>query len=244
MQKQAEQEDTTSLPNSRLLSAFDIESRQLRMSMLQSTRPKGEAIKPTSNYKAVKLSIDMNKIHYKDLMKLHQQSVNIIHRDMDIQHTTTEKLHKSLENITTQYMLEKVMTQGKNVKIKVLEKALLELSEDPGNMKHSQKMVKEKDKEITLLKQNIKIHRPHLATIEEEDAVLKVKEAKTKRFLVGEEKSHSYLTQIEYLRGKLNSLIAEAIPSATKRLSAGGLFLWDRMPMPLQLGTSFHLTFL
>ncbi len=44
------------------------------------------------------------------------------------------------------------MTQAKNVKIRVMEKALLELSKDLRNVKHSQNLLKEKDKEINLLK--------------------------------------------------------------------------------------------
>ena len=64
-------------------------------------------------------------------MKLHQQSMNVLYRDLDLQYATTHMLRKSSENIMTQYRLEKVVTQAKNVKIRVLEKALLELSEDP-----------------------------------------------------------------------------------------------------------------
>ena len=89
----------------------------------------------------------MNQIHYKDLMKLHQQTSNVLYRDLDLQHATTHKLRKSLESIATQYRLEKMVTQARNVKIRVLEKALLELSEDPRNIKHTQNLIKEKDRE-------------------------------------------------------------------------------------------------
>lgn len=130
-----------------------MESGQLRMALLLSTKPKGEAVTSEADYRATKVSIDMNQIHYKDLIKLHQQSINVLYRDLDLQHTTTHKLRKSLESITTYYRLEKVVTQAKNVKIRVLEKALLELSEDPRNIKHSHNLLKEKDKEINLLKQ-------------------------------------------------------------------------------------------
>ncbi len=68
------------------------------------------------------LSVDMNQIHYRDIINFHQQVVNMIHMDLDLQHTTTKKLQDSLTKITTQYRLEKVVTQARNVKLKVLEK--------------------------------------------------------------------------------------------------------------------------
>ncbi len=42
------------------------------MAFLQSTKPKGEAITLEANYQAIEVSIDMNQIHYKDLIKLHE----------------------------------------------------------------------------------------------------------------------------------------------------------------------------
>ena len=103
-----------------------------------------------------------------------------------------------------------MVTQAKNVKIKVLEKALLELSEDPRNFKHSQNLLKEKDKEINLLKQKAKIPGTH---IEEVNAVLKEKEAETMKFLEAEEKNYAYMAQIDYLNGKLLSLTSRHILS-------------------------------
>jgi len=60
---------------------------------------------------------------------------------MKLQHTTTNKLRKSLESIAAQYRMEKAAIQAKNVKIRSLEKALLDLSEDPKNIKHSQNLL-------------------------------------------------------------------------------------------------------
>ncbi len=56
-QKKAEQWPTF-FPDYRILSAFDAESGQFRMSMLDSTKPKGEPISSATNYKATKLTID------------------------------------------------------------------------------------------------------------------------------------------------------------------------------------------
>ena len=144
---------------------------------MQSTKPKGEVVMLEADYQATEVSIDMNQIHYKDLMKLHQQSTNILYRDMNLQHATTDKLHKSLENLTNQYRLEKVVTQARNVKVKVLEKALIDLSKNPRNIKHTQNLLKEKDKEINLLKMKLKILGTHPSSIEEVNAMLKEKES-------------------------------------------------------------------
>ena len=71
--------------------------------------------------------------------------------------------------------MEKVATQAKNVRIRVLEKALLDLSGEPGSDKHAHELLKEKDKEIALLKKNLKIPGTHPTGIEEVNAVLKEK---------------------------------------------------------------------
>ena len=112
------------------------------------------------------------------------------------------------------------MTQARNVKIRVLEKALLELSEDPRNIKHTQNLIKERDKEINLLKLKLKIPGTHPSSIEEVNAVLREKEAETKKYMEAEEKNYAYLAQIDYLNGKLSSLTSERILSSTERVVA------------------------
>ena len=84
-QRQAADEQPPEVfPDSRLLSAFDMESGQLRMALLQSMKPKGEEVMSEADYWASEVSIDMNQIHYKDLIKLHQQSTNILYRDINL----------------------------------------------------------------------------------------------------------------------------------------------------------------
>lgn len=102
----------------------------------------------------------------------------------------------------------------------MLEKALLELSEDPRNVKHSQNLLRENDKEINLLKLKVKIPGTHPRGIKEVNAVLKDKEAETQKLLESEERNHKYLAQIGYLTGKLHSLTFERILSSTKRVTA------------------------
>ena len=145
-QKKTEEPLPESFPDSRLLSAFNMESGQLRMALLQSTKPRGEVATSEADYKATEVRIDMTQIHFKDMIQLHQQSSNILYRDLKLQHTTTNKLRKSLESVAAQYRIEKSAIQAKNVKIRSLEKALLDLSEDPKNVKHSQNLLQEKDK--------------------------------------------------------------------------------------------------
>ena len=117
----------------------------------------------------------------------------MIHRDLDIQHATTEKLHINLETITANYNLEKVVTHAKNAKIRMLERTLLELSADPGNVKHSLKLLRDKDNEISTLKQREKIPGPHPTPMPEIQELLKVKEEETQKNLATKEKNHKYL---------------------------------------------------
>lgn len=219
-QKTTEDPQTESFLDSRLLSAFNMESGQLRMALLQSTKPRGEVATSEADYKATEVRIDMTQIHFKDMIQLHQQSSNILYRDLNLQHTTTHKLRKSLESVAAQYRMEKAAIQAKNVKIRVLEKALLELSEDPQNVKHSQNLLQEKDKEIALLKKKLKIPGTHPTGIEEVNAVLKEKEAETQKLIEAKERIHKYLAQNAYLSAKLESLTTEHILSSTERVTA------------------------
>ena len=65
----------------------------------------------------------------------------MVHRDMNIQHVTTEKLNENLQNINGNYKHEKTVTQAKNVKIRLLEKILLELSSNLRDVKYSKKLL-------------------------------------------------------------------------------------------------------
>jgi hypothetical protein len=100
LQKKAEQ--TTSLPDFRFLSAFDAESGIFKMAMLESTKPRGEPVTSAADYKATELNHDMSQAPHTDVQNFHLAAVGMIHRKMNIQHATTEKLQKKYSDFKFQ----------------------------------------------------------------------------------------------------------------------------------------------
>lgn len=72
---------------------------------------------------------------------------------------TMHKLQISLDNITTQYKLEKASSQAKDNKIKPLEDLVIELVHEPNDIKAAKKLIKKKNEDIFALKNQLKF--PH-----------------------------------------------------------------------------------
>jgi len=70
------------------------------------------------------------------------------------------RLKGSLDNITTQYKLEKASSQAKDNRIKSLEDLAIKLGHDLTNIKAAEKLIKKKNEDITALKKQLKL--PHL----------------------------------------------------------------------------------
>lgn len=70
------------------------------------------------------------------------------------------KVQSSLDNITTQYKLEKASSRAKDNRIKSLEGLVIELGHDPNDIKASAKLIKKKNEDITTIKKQLKL--PHL----------------------------------------------------------------------------------
>ena len=145
----------------RLLSAFDAESGTIRLAMLESKKPKGEPMTSVADYKATELSLESEQIHHTDKHRFHLADVHMIHKDMNVQHAMIEKLAKDLQTINANYKLERGVTQEKNVRIKTLERILLELSSNPRDVQAAKKLLQDKDNQIAKLKKQLKLPGPH-----------------------------------------------------------------------------------
>ena len=81
---------------------------------------------------------------------------------------TMHKLQSSLDNITTQFKLEKASSQAKDKKIKSLEDLVIEIGHNPNDVKATEKLIKKKNEDIVALKKQLKLpHSEHPQTKEE-----------------------------------------------------------------------------
>lgn len=69
------------------------------------------------------------------------------------------KLQISLDNITTQYKLEKASSYAKDNIIKSLEDLVIELGHDPNDVKAAEKLISKKNEDIAALRKKLKL--PH-----------------------------------------------------------------------------------
>lgn len=67
------------------------------------------------------------------------------------------KLKDSLNNVTTQFKMEKASSQAKGTKIKSLDDLIIELGHDTSDVKVIEKLIKKKNEDIIALKKQLKM---------------------------------------------------------------------------------------
>jgi len=78
------------------------------------------------------------------------------------------QLQNSLNNILAQFPLEKASSQAKDTRIKSLEDLIIELGQDPKDVKAIEKLIKKKNDDLDDLKKKLKIpplHHPQIAKV-------------------------------------------------------------------------------
>lgn len=98
-------------------------------------------------------------VHPIDQIEFHKHVGEMIYSTLTRKYMATHKLQSSLDNITTQYKLEKAFSQAKDNRIKSLEDLVIELGHDPNDIKATEKLIKKKNEDIVALKKQLKI--PH-----------------------------------------------------------------------------------
>ena len=89
----------------------------------------------------------------------------MIYSTMTNKDMTVHKPQSSLDNITTQYKLEKASSQAKENRIKSLEDLAIELGYNPNDVKATEKLIKKKNEDIAALKKKLKLpHSEHPKT--------------------------------------------------------------------------------
>lgn len=126
-------------------------------------------------------------IHPIDQIELHKQTGEMVYSTLTNKATAAHQLQNSLNNISTQFQLEKASSQAKDTRIKSLDDLVIELGHDPKDVKATEKLIKKKNNnDIAALKKKLKVpplHHPKIAEVletqkEEElmDLVLKLNE--------------------------------------------------------------------
>ena len=80
---------------------------------------------------------------------------------MNVKQAIIDKLSKELKDITANYKLEKGVTQARNVRIRTLERVLMDLASNPGDAKKAKQLLQDKDNEIAKLKKLERLPGPH-----------------------------------------------------------------------------------
>jgi len=141
-------------PNqTRLMSAFDIKARKMQVSFLQATM---QQLKTSVEYKKTNFEVLVRDVHPIDLIEFHKKVGEMIYSTLTEKAMDAFKLKDSLDNVTTQFKLEKAPSQAKGNKIKSLEDLVIELGHDPSDIKATEQLVKKKNEDIVALNKQLK----------------------------------------------------------------------------------------
>jgi hypothetical protein len=89
-------------------------------------------------------------------MDLHRQMGEMVFSTLAHASTTASKLQVSLNNIQTQFKLEKISSFAQDNRIKTLEELVLKIGYDPSNVKAVEEMIKKKNEDIASLRKQLK----------------------------------------------------------------------------------------
>ena len=99
-------------------------------------------------------------MHPIDQIEFHKQAGEMIYSTLTAEAMVAYKLQDSLDNIATQFKLERASSQAKDTRIKSLEDLVIELGHGPSDVKGTEKLIKKKNEDIETLTKQLKL--PHL----------------------------------------------------------------------------------
>lgn len=130
---------------------------------MQMTFMKPTAQQPMSisNYLKTDFELLAKDIHPIDQIELHKQTREMVYSTLTSKAIVAHQLQNSLNNISTQFQLEKASSQAKDTRVKSLEDLIIELSHYPKDVKSDEKLIKKKNDDIAALKKQLKIPPVH-----------------------------------------------------------------------------------
>jgi hypothetical protein len=113
-------------------------------------------MEPKEQKKVTNISIDLNVVHPLDKFDLHRQTAKMINMDAMIANLGIKKLQAINDKLRTQLNNEKLATRTRKIRVEELEQWIIELGANPKDEASVHALIKTKDKEIQVLKKNIK----------------------------------------------------------------------------------------
>ena len=104
----------------------------MQVSFLQ---PTVQQPKTSADYKKTNFEVLARDVHPIDQIEFHKQVGEMIYSTLTTKAMAACKLQDSLDNITTQFKLERASSQAKDTMIKSLEDLVIELGHDPSDVK-------------------------------------------------------------------------------------------------------------
>lgn len=138
------------------MAAIDIKIGKIQVTFMQ---PTVQQPRSSTDYKKIDFGVLAKYVHPIDKIEFQKQVGEMIYSTMTSKSMTMQKLQSSLDNITTQYKLEKASSQTKDNIIKSLEDLVIELGYNPCDVKGTKKLINKKNEDIDALKKQLKL--PH-----------------------------------------------------------------------------------
>lgn len=120
--------------------------------IMPATQPK-----TLSDFKRVDFEVLARDIHPIDQIELHKQAREMIYSTLTGKAIAAHNLQIPLNNISTQFQLEKASSQAKDTRIKSLEGLIIKLGHDPKDIKATKQLIKKKNDDIVALRKQLKI---------------------------------------------------------------------------------------
>lgn len=134
--------------------AFDIKEGKMQVYFLHPTI---QQAKTTADQKKTNFEVLAKDVHPIDQIEFHKQVGEMIYPTLTTKEMETFKLRDSLDNMITQYKLEKESSNAKGTRIKSLEDLIIKLGHDPKDIKAVEQLIKKKNEDIAALKKQLKL---------------------------------------------------------------------------------------
>lgn len=131
--------------------------------------------KSTTDYKATQIILNVDDLHYEDMINLHLHVTNMFHRGVAKANLDVKKLKEALDKNEKHVKIKRAMVQSRAKRIRELEQKIVKLGSDRNQAEHAKKFLEEKDKEIMAMKKRIEapdiylVHMAELITTSQEN---------------------------------------------------------------------------
>lgn len=112
-------------------------------------------MKSLADYKVTQISLNLNQIDCRDILKFHGQVTRILHMYVEKTHVSENNVHNKLDKVEKQLKQEKTLVKAKHNKVKEYEKKNIHLGSHPNDEATIKSILADKEKEILELKRKL-----------------------------------------------------------------------------------------